>query len=324
MHAMLPESAEPLHEIAARGIELLKDGLQSFRRDRFDSDQGSLNPGLAHGVQEFGIFSRFHRDLREEHHVLWQLGQASEQFKSLVLYGLHLSKSVVGILTPCQLQILKRDRIEVVIGQRDESKSHSTQFDNFVDDPIARPLARPLAVCAPHGTKGAVLGTSTHGLNRSPHVAVARHQLPTCREELVGFDAPSFVDLLQESIRAIAQNPCPNDVSIPLYHRMSASELKRFLRVEAGVNAAEDYMRSALSGHAPYFVATQAIAAMDPDANHGARLKLRAVDLRQSFVAKYGVAIGTRSSSGNHVKPSGRYNSNTKRQVARIDEMHAH
>src|SRR2546425_5698221 len=95
---MLPESAEPLHEIAACGIELLKDGLQSFRGDRFDSDQGSLNPGLAHGLQEFGIFGRFHRDLREEHHVLWQLGQASQQFKSLVTYGLQLSKSVVGIL----------------------------------------------------------------------------------------------------------------------------------------------------------------------------------------------------------------------------------
>src|SRR5713101_10083953 len=131
MYAILTESAQALYQVAAGGIELLKDGLQSFRGDRFDSDQGSLDHGLAHGVQEFGIFGRFHRDLREEHHVLWQLGQASQQFKSLVPYGLQLSKSVVGILTPGQLQILKRDRIEVVIGQRDESKSHSTQFDNF-------------------------------------------------------------------------------------------------------------------------------------------------------------------------------------------------
>jgi hypothetical protein len=36
-----------------------------------------------HGVEEFGILGRLHRDLREEHHVVGQRGQAAHQIEAI-------------------------------------------------------------------------------------------------------------------------------------------------------------------------------------------------------------------------------------------------
>ena len=156
-----------------------------------------MDPGLAHGIQERGVFRRLHSDLREEHHALGQLGQARHEFESLFAHRLQLAQPMVIILLLGQLQVFERDRIEVVVRESNEAKSHAAQLDNFPDDRIRGALAGALAVRAPHRTKRAVFGASAHGLHRSPHVAIAPQQIPARRQELVRLDTPPLIGALR-------------------------------------------------------------------------------------------------------------------------------
>src|SRR5512146_146064 len=90
-----------------------------------------------------------------------------------------------------ELQVIQSDGVEVVISQRDKTKTQSAQLDNLLDDSIRGALAGALAVSAPNRAEGAMLGAAAHGLHRSPHVPIAWNQIPAGRDEVAGFNATS-------------------------------------------------------------------------------------------------------------------------------------
>ncbi len=79
----LSERAQAFDERVAGEVEALVDVLQAFRRHRFDADQRAADARVAHRIEKRGIFRRFHRDLREEHHVVGQLREARHQLEPL-------------------------------------------------------------------------------------------------------------------------------------------------------------------------------------------------------------------------------------------------
>ena len=305
VHAVFPESAEPAHQLFARTIEILEDGFQPFLRHRFNAHQRPLNPGLVHGVQELEILCRLHGDLRKEHHALGQLGQARHQLEPLRAHGPQFRQPRLVIFLLGQPQVFERDRIKIVVRQRNVVKSHPAQFHNFSDDRVRCALAWALAVRAPDRTKRAMLGASAHGLDRSPHVAVARHQVPPCRQELVALDVPPVIEALGSPVAAIGQHLRPNHVSIALHGCMRAPQFVCLFRVETGVNTTEDHRGTALARHPPHFVPPQGVAAVDSDSDHVPRLNLCGVDLLQRFVNNHRIPEGARRGCRNHVKPPG-------------------
>src|SRR5258708_32827996 len=101
-----------------------------------------------------------------------------------------------------------------------------------------------------------MLGASTHGLDRSPHVAFSRHQIPARGQERVSFNPAAFINRQRSSTAAIRQYPRPSDISIALYHGMSATEFMGFVGVEGGVNSSKNYIRASIACHLPNLLAS--------------------------------------------------------------------
>ena len=62
-------------------------------------------------------------------------------------------------------QVLERDRIEVVVGERDEPEAEPSEIDDFLDNTIDSTLPGLLPIGAPDRTKRAVLRASANGLD---------------------------------------------------------------------------------------------------------------------------------------------------------------
>ena len=141
-----------------------------------------LMRALLHRVEELGVLGRFHGDLREEHHVVGQLGEPRHQLEALGAHRLQRLVLRLVVAPRRHLQVGQRHRIEVVVGERDEAEAAAPQLDDLLDDRVARALARPLAVGLPHRAERAVLRAAADGLHRRPHVAIRRHQIPARRD----------------------------------------------------------------------------------------------------------------------------------------------
>ena len=105
---------------------------------------------------------------------------------------------------------------------------------------------------------------------------------------------------------------------------MRSSQAKGFLRIQGGVNTAKDHECSAFARHAPYFIAAQRIAGVDPDSDHVSGFNARAGERRKNFIHDDRIPEARRGSSGNNVKPSWSNHPDAKRHITRIDQMHAH
>ena len=79
VHAVLLEGLELLGEGFAGVVPVFVDGFEPLGRDGFNADQRALDVGFAHGVEIAAVFAGFHGHLREEDHVLGQLGQLFHQ-----------------------------------------------------------------------------------------------------------------------------------------------------------------------------------------------------------------------------------------------------
>ena len=73
-------------------IKVFVNRLQAFRSDGLHPKQSSLYVGPAHCVKVFGIFFRFHRDLRKEDHVLWQLRKRKPMRRRSMISSMTFSK----------------------------------------------------------------------------------------------------------------------------------------------------------------------------------------------------------------------------------------
>ena len=160
---------------------------------------------LLHRVEELRILGRFHRDLREEHHVVRQLRQPRHQLEPLRAQRLQLVQPRRDRRAARAMrEIVERDRIEVVVGERDEAEAAAPQLDDLLDHAIDAALARLLAVGAPHRAERAVLRAAAHRLHRRPHVrgrAAADPSAPTANCSPA--DPPAVVDRLRTARQAV-------------------------------------------------------------------------------------------------------------------------
>ena len=190
----------------------MKTAFQTFRRHCLHAHQSAPDVGRAHGVQKPAVFGGFHGDLREERQVARQIRQPLHQLESLFADGLQFLDLMLVALPLGVLDVGERDRVEVVVGQRDETESQAAQRHDLLDHHIGGALPRLLAVGAPDRTERAVLGAAANRLHRRPHVTVRRQQVPARGFELLRRHAAAFVDFLRRVARAIAQRlrPTPN------------------------------------------------------------------------------------------------------------------
>src|ERR1019366_4925820 len=144
--------------------------------------------------------------------------------------------------------------------------------NNLFNDWMRGTLARLLAIGAPDGTEGAMLGTPTDRLHRSPHVAFRRREIPSRRQHQLRGNASAFVDSLRGSVGAIGQYGFPDDVAIAGDDGVRRAEFVRLLGIEGGVDPAINYPGSSLAGLPADGVTAKSVAGMDPDAYYVAWL----------------------------------------------------
>src|SRR5262249_37710268 len=96
-------------------------------------------------------------------------------------------------------EVGQRHRVEVVVGERDEAEFETTQFDDLADHAIDTTLPRLLAVGSPHRAERTVLRAAANRLDGGPHVAGARQQVPSRRDELIATDPAALVNTARAS-----------------------------------------------------------------------------------------------------------------------------
>ena len=82
--------------------------------------------------QELGVLGGFHRDLREEDRVLGQPRELRHQLEALGADRLQLMEVRLVLAALGHPQVFERDRIEVVVGERDEAEAAAPQLDDLL------------------------------------------------------------------------------------------------------------------------------------------------------------------------------------------------
>ena len=325
MDAVLLEGLELTGEGFAGVVEVFEDGLEAFGGDGFDADEGSLDIGLAHGVEVLSVFAGLHGDLGEEDHVPGELGELGHELEALLADGGELFEFGGIVLFAGKAEVGEGDRVEVVVGQGDEAEAATAEVDDLVDDGLELTLAGLLAVCAPDGAEGAVLGTAADGLDGGPHVLVAGHEVPAGGEELGALDASAVVDFLEGcSGENVGDDLAPGDIAIAFDDGVGVAALEGFFGEEGGVDAAVDDRCAAFVGEAAYFVAAESVAGVDADAYDVAGLDGGGVDLLDGLVDEDGVAGGAWRGGGKDEEPARGDDSRAKCIVTGIDKVNAH
>ncbi len=218
-------------------------------------------------VQERDIFRGLHGDLCEEHHVRRQLRQALHQLESLRAQRPKLLQPRHIVLALRHREVGQGDRVEVVVGERHETEAAPSKLQNLLDDDIHATLSRRLAVGAPDRAERAMLRAAADGLDRAPHVAPLRQELPARGNEAVGIDPAGLVDPLQRTARRIVEHERPDDVAVPFDDGVCAAQIERLVGVQRGVDAAEDHDRPSGSREGANLVSAKGIAGVNADAD---------------------------------------------------------
>ncbi len=322
--AVMLERTKPVHETLSRLVEALVHVFQPFGRHRFDSDERAFDARRLHRVQEVRILRRFHRDLREEHHVVGELGQPVHQLEPLRPDRAERLELRLIAAPRGHGQIGERDGIEIIIGERDEAEAAPPQLDDLAEDAIAGPLPRPLAVGLPDRAKRTVLRTASNGLDRRPHVPILRHQIPARGQEMLRLDASAVVDRVLTLGNAVVQHRAPDDVAVPLDDRMGPAQLMRLFRKQCGMNSAEHHLRTRFACQFADLVAAERVPGVNPDADDIARGDRRRVERLQRFVRDQWIPVAARRGLGEHVQPARGDDAGAEGNVARIDQMDVH
>src|SRR6185369_10504288 len=99
------------------------------------------------------------------------------------------------VLALGEFEVGERNRIEVVVRQQNEPESEATKLRDLFDHGVSAANAWFLPIGAPDGTEGAMLRTSADGLHRSPHITVARHDVPAGLPKFGAADTTGLIDL---------------------------------------------------------------------------------------------------------------------------------
>ena len=225
-----------------------------------------------------------------------------------------------------ELNVGQSDGIEVIVRQRDEAKPETPQLHDLLDHHIRRALARLLSVGTPHRTERTMFRAAAHGLHRSPHVTIARSEIPARGQELLSRNPPAVINLSGPLRRRhqIGDHLRPNDISVAFDHDVGAAQLEGLFRIQGRVDAAIHDPGSAFTRHASDFHAAQSIAGMDADANDIAGLNEFGLNLFKGLVGNERIAVAGRSSGGKHVQPTRRDHADAERSIAGIDQVDAH
>ena len=94
--------------------------------------------------------------------------------------------------------------------------------------------------------------------------------------ELIGGEvrlhSSAVIDAFRSTGGAVAENPIPDDVAVTLNDYMCAAMLKRFLRIERGMDSSEHNPSAALACRATDFVSSQGVAGVNANADYVAGL----------------------------------------------------
>jgi hypothetical protein len=221
-------------------------------------------------------------------------------------------------------QILERYRVEIVIGERDEPEPAAPQIHDLLEHAIDVPLPGLLAVRAPHGTERAVLRAPADRLDRRPHVAALGEQIPSARQELVALDAPACVHRRRRAGRAVAKRKGPHAFAVSGDDRVRAAQVARLVRIQRGVDAAEDDHRTSGARSRPDLVAAKRVARMDADADHVSRLDRRGIERLEGLIGQKRNAVVRRRGGRQYIQPPRRDHADAERHVTRVDQVHPH
>ncbi len=246
--------------------------------------------GAPHGRKELRILRRFHRDLRKEHHVARQLREPRHQLETLGAQRFELRQARLVVLPPRHREVGQRDRVEVVVGQRNESVAAAAQLHDLTDDRVDDALSWLLPVGTPHRAERAVLRAATHRLHRAPHVAPFGQQVPARGDEAARVDAAAVVDRLRRARRHIVEHLRPDDVAVALDDDVRAAEIARFLRKQRGMDAAVDDGGAARADQRPDLVAAERVTGVNADADDVAGPDRIDVERLERFVGDAGIA----------------------------------
>src|SRR6185437_16684693 len=148
------------------------------------ANEGAFDVGPTHRIQVFAVFAGFHGDLREKHHVFGELGELFHQVEAIGADCIELVEAAQVVLLARQAKVGLGNRVEIVVGERDEAKSETAQRNNLFNHALVTPQARLLPVGAPDAAKGAMLRASAGSLHGGPHVLVGPHQVPAGGQEI--------------------------------------------------------------------------------------------------------------------------------------------
>ena len=316
---MLAELLEPRDERFPALVEVLVDVLQPFRRHRLHADQRPPYARAPHGVEELGIFRRFHRDLREEDGVVGHLLERGHHFETLGANRLELFEMRRVLPPRGHAEVFERHRVEVVVGEDDEAEPFAPQRHHFLEHPIDRALPRALPVGAPHRTERAVLGAPAHRLHRRHHVLAFGHQVPARRHEGVPFDAPSVITRAKRSRKTVLHRLRPRIIAIPRDDGVRRAELLGLLGKKRRVNAAEHDGGTRGPGGVPYLVAAPGVARVDADPDDVAGADGRGVERLERLIHDDRVAALGWGGGGENVKPAWGNYAGAEGNVAGID-----
>ena len=107
--------------------------------------------------------------------------------------------------------------------------------------------------------------TSAHRLHRGPHAAVARDQIPACRQEAGAVDTAAEINRLGSTLSTIRENLCPDEIAVTLNHGMRPPDGSCFIRKASRVNAAEDHPGASLTAPPPDLVSAWRVSGADSD-----------------------------------------------------------
>src|SRR5437867_11579418 len=117
-----------------------------------------------------------------------------------------------------------------------------------------------------------MLGTTTDGLYRGPHITLSRDQIPARGQKLGGFDTASFVNFLGRAVAAIGEHLSPHDIAVAFYHGMCAPKFMSFVRVKGCVNAAEHHIGAAFACQFANFISPERVGSVDANTDNIASL----------------------------------------------------
>ncbi len=317
------ERTESSRQLVTVEIEPLVDVLEALLGDGLDAHERPLDARCAHRVEKRGVFGRFHGDLGEEHEIVGQLGELLHQLEPLFAHLLQFVEAALVRLPFGSRQIGEGHRIEVIVGEGDESESRSPELHDLADDRVHGPLAWLLAVGAPDRTERTMLRTAAHGLNRRPHVSAFGQQIPSRRKKLIPGHAATLVDAGGLAGDAVLHDVLPHEVPVTLDDGVCGSLLEYFFGKQRGVDSAEGDPRAALSGNAADLIPAQRVAGMNADADDVTGRDGGRVQRLQRFVDDVGIAPRPRRRRRQHVEPPGRDDGHAVREIARIDQMYA-